>query len=151
MKIEWASNYTPDGYRRTPPPSIIHGWLAKWRGTLIGNESLRNRGMAEMRKAASFRRARKRYEQKKAMKGGRSNHSLLSFFRAKGSQKGKRLAGSSRTQSSRSKGSRSSRHPTIRKPELKSSPRNAASKKRPPLRKTKPRQGRSCRPVHSRS
>jgi len=61
MKIEWASNvckllmwiqceydsaekqYTPDGYRRTPPPSTIHGWLAKWRGTIIGNESLRNR------------------------------------------------------------------------------------------------------------
>ena len=58
MKIEWSSNvgdmnvnavdlieiqFTPDGRRRIPPPSTIHGWLAKWRGTLTGNEILRNR------------------------------------------------------------------------------------------------------------
>ncbi|KAF5388060.1 hypothetical protein D9615_000566 [Tricholomella constricta] len=43
MKIEWASSFRPDGSRRRPPPSSMHGWLAKMRGTLLGNEELRSK------------------------------------------------------------------------------------------------------------
>ncbi|KAF9464364.1 hypothetical protein BDZ94DRAFT_1256273 [Collybia nuda] len=59
MKIEWASSvrlyrffhsfsryslaiplkFRADGTRRRPPPSTMHGWLAKMRGTLIGDET----------------------------------------------------------------------------------------------------------------
>ena len=35
--------FRPDGSRRTPPPSTMHGWLAKMRGTLLGDEDLRTR------------------------------------------------------------------------------------------------------------
>jgi hypothetical protein len=35
--------FASDGRRRQPPPSTIHGWLAKWRGTFIGSEHVRNK------------------------------------------------------------------------------------------------------------
>ncbi|KAF7775940.1 hypothetical protein Agabi119p4_4333 [Agaricus bisporus var. burnettii] len=81
MKIEWASNFAPDGSRRQPPPSTIHGWLAKWRGTFTGNEHVRSKGMAEMRKASAYRKARRRYERKKAEKQG--GVGILSLFRGR--------------------------------------------------------------------
>ncbi|KAJ3736537.1 hypothetical protein DFJ43DRAFT_1150243 [Lentinula guzmanii] len=60
MKIEWASDFHRDGSRRSRPiASTMHGWLAKMRGTLIGNEELRSRGMREMKDAKAYRRHRK--------------------------------------------------------------------------------------------
>ncbi|KAF7292314.1 hypothetical protein HMN09_01215100 [Mycena chlorophos] len=72
MKIEWASHFRSDGSRRKPPPSVMHGWLAKMRGTLLGNEELRSKvgaklaklcqhqhaaqGMREMRDAKSYKK-----------------------------------------------------------------------------------------------
>ncbi|KAJ7228465.1 hypothetical protein GGX14DRAFT_413286, partial [Mycena pura] len=56
MKIEWPSHFRSDGSRRKPPPSVMHGWLAKMRGTLLGNEELRSKGMAEMRDAQRNKR-----------------------------------------------------------------------------------------------
>ncbi|KAF7352620.1 hypothetical protein MVEN_01227600 [Mycena venus] len=58
MKIEWASHFRSDGSRRKPPPSVMHGWLAKMRGTLLGNEDLRTKGMQEMRAARHYRQYR---------------------------------------------------------------------------------------------
>ncbi|XP_006460325.1 hypothetical protein AGABI2DRAFT_135556 [Agaricus bisporus var. bisporus H97] len=37
------NQFAPDGSRRQPPPSTIHGWLAKWRGTFTGNEHVRSK------------------------------------------------------------------------------------------------------------
>lgn len=37
------SQFRADGSRRKPPPSTMHGWLAKMRGTLLGNETLRSK------------------------------------------------------------------------------------------------------------
>ena len=37
------SQLRSDGTRRRPPPNTLHGWLAKMRGTLTGNEELRTR------------------------------------------------------------------------------------------------------------
>ncbi|KAF8076587.1 hypothetical protein FPV67DRAFT_423130 [Lyophyllum atratum] len=71
MKIEWASSFRTDGSRRKPPPSSMHGWLAKMRGTLLGNETLRTKGMREMQAA---RNARK---QKRSVQSGRS---VFGFF-----------------------------------------------------------------------
>ena len=35
--------FNSDGTRRKPPASTMHGWLAKMRGTLVGNEELRSK------------------------------------------------------------------------------------------------------------
>ncbi|KAJ6490391.1 hypothetical protein C8R47DRAFT_1215251 [Mycena vitilis] len=59
MKIEWASHFRSDGSRRKPPPSVMHGWLAKMRGTLLGNESLRTKGMQEMRAARQYKKVKR--------------------------------------------------------------------------------------------
>jgi len=66
ITIEWPSSFRKDGSRRRPPPSTMHGWLAKMRGTLLGDEELRSKGMQEMRDARAARqrnRARKRQAQ----------------------------------------------------------------------------------------
>ncbi|PPQ65932.1 hypothetical protein CVT26_010694 [Gymnopilus dilepis] len=121
MKIEWASHFHPDGRRRTPPPSTMHGWLAKMRGTLIGNEDLRSKGMREMKAAKA---ERKRQAAKKKQYSAHSGGSLFSFLglgkAKKPSPQSQKLqsrrrpgGGSTRPsyQSSRSLGSRPARPP----------------------------------------
>ncbi|KAJ7068478.1 hypothetical protein C8F01DRAFT_1118299 [Mycena amicta] len=58
MKIEWGSHFRSDGTRRKPPPSVMHGWLAKMRGTILGNEDLRSKGMKEMREARYYKKVK---------------------------------------------------------------------------------------------
>ncbi|KAJ3921853.1 hypothetical protein F5877DRAFT_64573 [Lentinula edodes] len=50
----------------------MHGWLAKMRGTLVGNEKLRSEGMREMRQAKANRKHRKQNKSqgKSSAKGG---------------------------------------------------------------------------------
>ncbi|PBK72800.1 hypothetical protein ARMSODRAFT_1082188 [Armillaria solidipes] len=61
MKIEWAADFHRDGSRRRHPiPNTMHGWLAKMRGTLIGDEKLRSRGMREMKAAREYKRVHPR-------------------------------------------------------------------------------------------
>ncbi|KDR83935.1 hypothetical protein GALMADRAFT_236438 [Galerina marginata CBS 339.88] len=81
MRIEWASHFHPDGRKRTPPPSTMHGWLAKMRGTLLGNEELRSKGMREMRaaKSESKRQAAKKKQQQYSTHTGKSTFSFLGF------------------------------------------------------------------------
>ncbi|KAJ7044536.1 hypothetical protein C8F04DRAFT_1068677 [Mycena alexandri] len=67
MKIEWASHFRSDGSRRKPPPSTMHGWLAKMRGTLLGNEALRTRGMQEMRAARYYKKAKRSQPKRKTV------------------------------------------------------------------------------------
>ncbi|KAF9453046.1 hypothetical protein P691DRAFT_802427 [Macrolepiota fuliginosa MF-IS2] len=141
MKIEWPSHSRPRG----PPPSTIHGWLAKWRGTFSGNEHLRKRGMEEMRKAAAHRKARRIYEQRKT---GKQGLSLLSLFRrnkARTTRRPNRLSGRPRTRSTRPPGPRSkgSQHPskrlaTSRKPQSNSS-QEARRKRLPPRSRHQPK------------
>ncbi|KAF8812265.1 hypothetical protein BYT27DRAFT_7182698 [Phlegmacium glaucopus] len=81
MKIEWASSFRSDGSRCRPPPSTMHGWLAKMRGTLLGNEELRSKGMKEMREARDARKRRTgRNGQPHRASTGRSMFSILSFY-----------------------------------------------------------------------
>ncbi|KAF8165516.1 hypothetical protein B0H34DRAFT_793893 [Crassisporium funariophilum] len=77
MKIEWESSFRPDGTRCKPPPSRMHGWLAKLRGTLSGNEELRSKGMKEMRDAISYRK--RSAAKSKQHQSGRGLMSLFSF------------------------------------------------------------------------
>ncbi|PBL02313.1 hypothetical protein ARMGADRAFT_249872 [Armillaria gallica] len=57
MKIEWAADFHRDGSRRRHPiPNTMHGWLAKMRGTIIGDEKLRSKGMREMKAAREYKR-----------------------------------------------------------------------------------------------
>ncbi|KAK0498568.1 hypothetical protein EDD18DRAFT_93438 [Armillaria luteobubalina] len=61
MKIEWAADFHRDGSRRKHPiPNTMHGWLAKMRGTLIGDEKLRSKGMREMKQAREYKRVQAR-------------------------------------------------------------------------------------------
>ncbi|KAF9076857.1 hypothetical protein BDP27DRAFT_1209865 [Rhodocollybia butyracea] len=94
MKIEWASDFHRDGSRRRRPiASTMHGWLAKMRGTLSGNESLRSQGMREMKEAKQNR------DRRNAQKSG----GVFSFF------------GSRRKPKRKSSGaSRSSTRPSLR-------------------------------------
>src|ERR1700733_11698288 len=67
MKIEWASvRYflvfqviklisSQDVKGEKPRPSTVHGWLTKMRGTLLGDERMRSRGMDEMHAARKYR------------------------------------------------------------------------------------------------
>ncbi|KAF8204812.1 hypothetical protein BJ912DRAFT_9935 [Pholiota molesta] len=79
MKIEWASHFNPDGTRRRPPASTMHGWLAKMRGTLIGDEALRSRGMREMREAAANRKRQAAANKQHSAATGRSPFSFFGF------------------------------------------------------------------------
>ncbi|KAI3612168.1 ribonuclease H-like protein [Moniliophthora roreri] len=82
MKIEWASDFHSDGTRRSRPrPSGMHGWLAKMRGTLIGDEKLRSRGMREIREAKALRKWEKENKNKKnAFRPQRQSGGFFSFF-----------------------------------------------------------------------
>ena len=49
--------------RKKPPASTVHGWLAKMRGTLVGDEALRSKGMREMEQARRNRGRRQMKDQ----------------------------------------------------------------------------------------
>ncbi|KAJ4478325.1 hypothetical protein J3R30DRAFT_3480504 [Lentinula aciculospora] len=92
MKIEWASDFHRDGSRRrSPVASTMHGWLAKMRGTLIGNEELRSRGMKEIERAKGDRKRRKENK---------------SRDKSSGKGRGLSLSGSGRQPASQRRGSR---------------------------------------------
>ncbi|KJA29842.1 hypothetical protein HYPSUDRAFT_152903 [Hypholoma sublateritium FD-334 SS-4] len=118
MEIVWASQLNADGSRRRPPPSAMHGWLAKMRGTLLGDEALRSRGMREMKEAASLRKRRALIKKQRSATG-KSIFSFLGFSSSGPSQKPKvlqqRSPPSRRTTHDSHKSGRSSRpppHPT---------------------------------------
>ncbi|TFL00543.1 hypothetical protein BDV98DRAFT_569189 [Pterulicium gracile] len=124
MKIEWASDFHSDGTRRSrPKASTVHGWLAKMRGTLAGNERLRSEGMREMREAKAIRR----YKRERKAKGG------TGFFGLGGAKKqhtAQRQASRRSTPTSR-RGQTSTRQPSRRG--TQSSSRRAAPQ---PTRRT---------------
>ncbi|KAF9057972.1 hypothetical protein BJ165DRAFT_96292 [Panaeolus papilionaceus] len=101
MKIEWASSFLSDGTRIQPPPSKMHGWMVKMRGTLLGNE----KGMREMQRA---QKERKRWDEWRARqekyRGGQEpkNKGILALF---GLGRNKNKAPPRRLQSSRPPGS----------------------------------------------
>ncbi|KAK1233304.1 hypothetical protein PQX77_003530 [Marasmius sp. AFHP31] len=114
MKIEWATEayYHRDGsLRKQPLPSVMHGWLAKMRGTLLGDEQLRTRGIKEMKAARSYQK------QKKALEARRPkprSAGVFSFLRSSHKKKPRR----SNTQ-------RSTQRPPIRQHSSRSSRRAA--------------------------
>ncbi|KAJ7929970.1 hypothetical protein B0H13DRAFT_1595843, partial [Mycena leptocephala] len=59
--------FRSDGSRRQPPPSVMHGWLAKMRGTLLGNEALRSKGMQEMRAARHYKKSKRLHPKRKSV------------------------------------------------------------------------------------
>jgi len=59
INVEWESSVIQHGrHQGMLKSSTVHGWLVKMRGTLIGDEKMRWRGIQEM-KSASRRRERK--------------------------------------------------------------------------------------------
>ncbi|KAJ7178950.1 hypothetical protein C8R46DRAFT_1211575 [Mycena filopes] len=45
----------------------MHGWLAKMRGTLLGNEALRTKGMQEMRAARHYKKVKRSQPKRKTI------------------------------------------------------------------------------------
>ncbi|KAF9651122.1 hypothetical protein BDM02DRAFT_3127246 [Thelephora ganbajun] len=61
-QIVWESYHSDGRPRNTPLPSTVHGWLTKMRGTLFDNETIRYRGIKEMKQAAAVRILRQKEE-----------------------------------------------------------------------------------------
>ncbi|KAG7096755.1 hypothetical protein E1B28_004167 [Marasmius oreades] len=140
MKIEWTSDayFHHDGTRRKVPlPSVMHGWLAKMRGTLLGDEDLRTRGIREMRAAAKCQAFRKENEARRSRPS--RSRGFFSIFRAAHRQRPRR----SNTKLSRER-------PTLHRSNHSSrravgpAPRRD-SQRRPPARKDTLRRGYSSR------
>jgi len=78
LEIDWDTE--EDRHRRRHKASTIHGWLCMWRGTLMGNEEVRQRGRREMREARSMRAYYRQHSQAQAQAPGR-NKGPFSIFR----------------------------------------------------------------------
>ncbi|KAH6915070.1 hypothetical protein BKA70DRAFT_1257887 [Coprinopsis sp. MPI-PUGE-AT-0042] len=121
MKIDWSSDYRPDGSARRPPPNTLHGWLAKMRGTLAGNEDLRTRGMREMRAARQYKE-----QQRERAKKARGN-GILGLFVTKDEPKSS--SGKSNPQRRLTREDRSMSYSS------KKSVRSSSSRRPPPSRR----------------
>ncbi|KAI0249997.1 hypothetical protein BJV78DRAFT_626378 [Lactifluus subvellereus] len=64
IEINWDTE--EDRKRRRHKASTIHGWLVMWRGTLMGNENVRQRGRREMREARAMRAYYRQHSQAQA-------------------------------------------------------------------------------------
>ncbi|KAI0796895.1 hypothetical protein C8Q75DRAFT_802564 [Abortiporus biennis] len=89
IEIEWepaSHNYQRRGrgpyipYRHKA--STIHGWVTKLRGTLLGDEAVRRRGIREMRDARTTRKYKKLRTAEMRRRGER-NGGFFSFFTSK--------------------------------------------------------------------
>jgi hypothetical protein len=57
LNVEWESSVIQHGHNRgTLKSSTVHGWLVKMRGTLVGDEKMRWRGIQEMKAASRHRK-----------------------------------------------------------------------------------------------
>lgn len=75
LEIDWDSE--DDRGRRRRKASTIHGWLCMWRGTLVGNERVRQRGRREMKEA----RAARAYYRQRAQESAGGGSGPFSLFR----------------------------------------------------------------------
>ncbi|KAI9507503.1 hypothetical protein F5148DRAFT_1204346 [Russula earlei] len=73
IDIDWTTE--EDRLHRRRKASTIHGWLRMWRGTLAGNEKIRQQGRREMKEARALRTSRRKHPE---AAGGSSNP--FSFF-----------------------------------------------------------------------
>ncbi|TRM68122.1 hypothetical protein BD626DRAFT_581045 [Schizophyllum amplum] len=147
ITIEWDAHFHSDGTRRKngPPPSKMHGWLAKMRGTISGNEQLRTKGMREMAHANARNKAlreRKRKQQGSVLSrwfGNPSRPARKSSHRSGG-------GGTSRRQS----GASAHRHHSQRRIEAappQRRPSQAATPQRRPSQANSPPQRRASQPT----
>ncbi|KIY49395.1 hypothetical protein FISHEDRAFT_29082, partial [Fistulina hepatica ATCC 64428] len=87
--ILYRAQFHSDGTRRRKPlPATMHGWLAKMRGTLVGNEDLRSQGMREMRAAkARKERMQETKRQQRAIDRANGRAGFFSLFAGRSSSK----------------------------------------------------------------
>ncbi|KZV75135.1 hypothetical protein PENSPDRAFT_647414 [Peniophora sp. CONT] len=129
IQVGWNGE-SPSTYRQRS--SVVHGWLTKIRGTLIDNESERQKGIKEIKRAKKIQE-----------RGLAPKRPLLSLF-----------SGSSKDQSGRTKGSKGTDAPKpIARRHTVSAPTRHASNTRPSGDAAKSgarpmRQSSSARPHH---
>ncbi|KAH9985195.1 hypothetical protein BJV74DRAFT_886330 [Russula compacta] len=80
FEIDWTTEQ--DRQHRNYKASTIHGWLRMWRGTLAGNERVRQQGRHEMKAARAIRAFHRKHE-----KDTGGNSGPFSFFGLGGSGK----------------------------------------------------------------
>jgi len=57
INVEWESSVIQHGHNRGKlKSSTVHGWLVKMRGTLVGDERMRRKGIEEMKSASRHRK-----------------------------------------------------------------------------------------------
>ncbi|OBZ76462.1 hypothetical protein A0H81_03744 [Grifola frondosa] len=74
IEIEWDSQEDRARRHHRPKASTVHGWVTKMRGTLLGSESIRRRGIREMKEARAIRKYKRNRadHQSEARDNGRS-------------------------------------------------------------------------------
>ncbi|KAI0265843.1 hypothetical protein BC834DRAFT_969798 [Gloeopeniophorella convolvens] len=107
LEIEWDTE--DDRRRRRYKASTIHGWLCMWRGTLAGNEAVRQRGRREMKEARAIREYYRQRAAEKAKAAGGSSGPLGLFRFASFKGKARAAAPASRPKAQRHKSSSSRR------------------------------------------
>jgi hypothetical protein len=110
-----------DRMRRRYKASTIHGWLRMWRGTLAGNERVRQQGRYEMKMARAMRR------QKSQTAGG--NGGPFSLFRW-GSQSNRRTGQAAASTPQRHKSSSSQHHRSRSRSQSQKAPRPTTAQRK---------------------
>ncbi|KAI0298862.1 hypothetical protein BC826DRAFT_1102922 [Russula brevipes] len=77
FEIDWTTE--EDRRRHRTKASTIHGWLRMWRGTLAGNERVRQQGRYEMKVARALREYKQKQKQAQAAGGNSGPLALFNF------------------------------------------------------------------------
>ncbi|EKM59250.1 uncharacterized protein PHACADRAFT_249569 [Phanerochaete carnosa HHB-10118-sp] len=101
IDIEWETDNDTrsDGTKRpySRKASMIHGWVTKMRGTLVGNERTRWKGIREMKAAKAIRKYKRQRAKEHSSRGQHDSglFSFLSFSPQKHNSKSKPVSRSS--------------------------------------------------------
>ncbi|KAK7060466.1 hypothetical protein VNI00_001231 [Paramarasmius palmivorus] len=118
----------------------MHGWLAKMRGTLMGDERLRSQGMREMREAKALRKYEKTNKKKNAFRPQRQSNGIFSFFGSSSKKPARRPTTVHRSSTSASK-----RPQPVSRHSSRSTPHRGPSKS---SRGTQPQRSSTRRSAH---
>lgn len=112
IEIEWDSekDIRSDGTKRpySSKASTIHGWVTKMRGTLVGNERTRWKGIKEMKTAKAIRQYKRQRAKERRARGQKQGGGLFSFLGLGSKKRSTKSKSSSRSGTTRATIQRSS-------------------------------------------
>ncbi|GJE84264.1 hypothetical protein PsYK624_003400 [Phanerochaete sordida] len=105
LEIEWDTDkdVRSDGTKRpySSKASTIHGWVTKMRGTLVGNERTRSKGIREMKAAKAIRQYKRQRAKDRRARGQSSQGGLFAFLGLGSKKRGAKAKPASRSASTR--------------------------------------------------